>query len=292
MSFDIVVFHYPCHDGLGSAFVVNLYHKINNFTQPEYIPMQFNVELNIKKYIDKKVIFCDWSPPLNFLEQLEKVASQILILDHHITSKDNLESKSYAIFDMKRSGVGITWDYFFPDKEIPYYLVMIQDRDLWNWKLPDTKSFTSGLFTICSTINTFDFDKLFELFYELENEPEKINYYINIGSIICKSTDNKVNQYAKNALKKINKYQNYNVCIVNSTNEFKSELGNIIASDPRVDFAVIWCYNHINDEYYVSLRSCGSINVAQIAKTFGGGGHINAAGCTLKQNPIYVFVSE
>jgi phosphoesterase RecJ-like protein len=34
--------------------------------------------------------------------------------------------------------------------------------------------------------------------------------------------------------------------------------------------------------YRTSLRSKGEVNVARVAETFGGGGHRNAAGCTLK----------
>ncbi|HKQ51711.1 MAG TPA: DHHA1 domain-containing protein, partial [Pyrinomonadaceae bacterium] len=33
--------------------------------------------------------------------------------------------------------------------------------------------------------------------------------------------------------------------------------------------------------YRTSLRSKGDVNVARIAEKFGGGGHRNAAGCTL-----------
>jgi phosphoesterase RecJ-like protein len=31
----------------------------------------------------------------------------------------------------------------------------------------------------------------------------------------------------------------------------------------------------------LSLRSKGTVDVAQVAETFGGGGHANASGCTL-----------
>lgn len=34
-------------------------------------------------------------------------------------------------------------------------------------------------------------------------------------------------------------------------------------------------------EYKVSMRSCGRVDVAQIACYFGGGGHVRAAGCTM-----------
>ncbi len=36
--------------------------------------------------------------------------------------------------------------------------------------------------------------------------------------------------------------------------------------------------------YRVSLRSKGDINVAKIAEKFGGGGHKNAAGCSIRGN--------
>ena len=44
-------------------------------------------------------------------------------------------------------------------------------------------------------------------------------------------------------------------------------------------------YTQLADDYFkLSLRSKGRVNVEKIAKRFGGGGHINAAGCTLKGN--------
>jgi phosphoesterase RecJ-like protein len=38
------------------------------------------------------------------------------------------------------------------------------------------------------------------------------------------------------------------------------------------------------DKYRVSLRSKGDINVARVAEKFGGGGHANAAGCSVEGN--------
>ncbi len=34
-------------------------------------------------------------------------------------------------------------------------------------------------------------------------------------------------------------------------------------------------------EYKVSLRSCGAVDVSQVAEVFGGGGHVRAAGCVV-----------
>ena len=94
---------------------------------------------------------------------------------------------------------------------------------------------------------------------------------------------------ALESLKKINHYQNYNVCIVNCSYELSSNLGNILSSYDSVDFAVLWRYNHTKEEYYVSLRSNDKTDVSLIATQFGGGGHKNASGFLTKTNPIILF---
>jgi len=45
--------------------------------------------------------------------------------------------------------------------------------------------------------------------------------------------------------------------------------------------AVVFFKHNEGDEYRVSMRSKDTIDVAAIAKEFGGGGHVNAAGCTV-----------
>jgi phosphoesterase RecJ-like protein len=46
--------------------------------------------------------------------------------------------------------------------------------------------------------------------------------------------------------------------------------------------AVVFFKQADGDEYRVSLRSKGDIDVGAVAKEFGGGGHKNAAGCTVR----------
>ncbi len=43
----------------------------------------------------------------------------------------------------------------------------------------------------------------------------------------------------------------------------------------------IFMYEIAPLEYKVSLRSSGAVDVSQVAETFGGGGHMRAAGCTI-----------
>jgi phosphoesterase RecJ-like protein len=46
--------------------------------------------------------------------------------------------------------------------------------------------------------------------------------------------------------------------------------------------AVMFFKQEKDDEYRVSLRSKGDIDVGAVAKEFGGGGHKNAAGATVR----------
>lgn len=51
--------------------------------------------------------------------------------------------------------------------------------------------------------------------------------------------------------------------------------------------AVVFFKQSEGDEFRVSLRSKADIDVGAVAKTYGGGGHKNAAGCTVN-GPIAV----
>ena len=44
--------------------------------------------------------------------------------------------------------------------------------------------------------------------------------------------------------------------------------------------AVVFFKQEAGDEYRVSMRSKGNVDIGAVAKVFGGGGHKNAAGCT------------
>jgi len=46
--------------------------------------------------------------------------------------------------------------------------------------------------------------------------------------------------------------------------------------------AVVFFKQVEGDEYRVSMRSKGDIDIGAVAKEFGGGGHKNAAGCTVR----------
>ena len=50
--------------------------------------------------------------------------------------------------------------------------------------------------------------------------------------------------------------------------------------------AVVFFKQIEGDDYRVSMRSKGDIDIGAVAKEFGGGGHKNAAGCSRDRAPM------
>ena len=150
MQFDIIVFHTQCPDGITALWAANHYAKIN-----EHIACRAGVEPVIENYSNKTICFVDICPPYNYVRNLAQNAKRIVILDHHKTTidmynqlkKDSIPSNIEFILDFDRSGCQITWDYFFPERnDRPWFVDYVGDRDLWAWKLENSKAVNTALY--------------------------------------------------------------------------------------------------------------------------------------------------
>ena len=93
----------------------------------------------------KNVIIVDFSYPRDVLIKMAEDADSIIVLDHHKTAEENLKGLDFCIFDMTRSGAVMAWEHFHGKGNTPLLFQYIQDRDLWQWKLPQSKEFSAGL---------------------------------------------------------------------------------------------------------------------------------------------------
>ncbi len=294
----IIIFHYPCQDGLASCWIAHNYLSNKNM-EHELIPIQnqsYDDEfLNnlYSKIEDKYIGIFDFSFNLEITQKIKSLAKGLIILDHHITNQNMLKELDYAYFDMNLSGTGLAWNYFHPNEEMPLFLQMIQDRDLWTWKLIFSKDFCDGF--LFNTSLSSNFQDSFTLFDELYEEPNKINKYIEFGSILKKKKEKTLYGIVKSTKKVYNYIFNdkeYKVQIVNCDHELASDLGSMLSKGENCDFAVLWRYDHNSEKYWLSLRSTDKADVSEIAKSFGGGGHKNAAGCTIDEHPSKVFSNK
>jgi oligoribonuclease NrnB/cAMP/cGMP phosphodiesterase (DHH superfamily) len=268
---DMVLFHNNCPDGFGSAWIVWRHLK----TDATYIGVTPDKLPPLSQLKNKYIIIVDVSVSSSYLEEIKKVAKNVLLVDHHNTYVDELEHNPYTIFDNEHSAIYITWRIFNPDEKIPQFIRYIEDNDLGLYEIKKTEAFVSALGTKLPFHN-IDF---FKSWNKLLN-PVFVEGLIQDGI--------KYQEY-KNYLLKRNmhiaepmKVGDYNILVANfGAVGLASDLGNKLSEqNSKYDFVLLWSYHSNNQEYSIMLRTRNddsSIDLSQIAKIFGGGGHPRAA---------------
>lgn len=280
---DIVLYHGSCSDGFGSAFIIwNYYNEkfgLERASKIEYIPCYYQHNLKkfdndfIEKIKNKNVIMCDFAYKIELLNEIINVTKSFMILDHHKTAESQLLNidNNLKIFDMNRSGVGITWKFFYDQIQMPLFLLYIEDRDIWKNEYDESLPFSVYLHE-----EKFDFNewkKFLDQSYLKSCIEKGINWRLYQKKII-----NKIVHKTTYIMQEIDgKY--YLILYCNSP-EFKSDVGNTMMKHYTfADFACIWDYYLQNNQTNYSLRSTDSkSDVSIIASKFGGGGHRNASG--------------
>jgi oligoribonuclease NrnB/cAMP/cGMP phosphodiesterase (DHH superfamily) len=174
------------------------------------------------------------------------------------------------VIDMNKSGAQLAWEYFFPDCPEPMNIACIGDRDLWKFNIPITKAFSAGAYTYVKSYKDLDSFSADDLARKgdaiLEYQSQLIDSLLSNSYISVEDHGGILYLVAK--------------C---NTPVLQSEVGNeLLNRFPTADFA--WVYREDGEKVYVSLRSKdGKQDVSQIAKLYGGGGHRNASGLTLKK---------
>ena len=264
----VVLYHKNCLDGFAAAYAA--YHKFG--TAAEYVAVNYN-ELP-PDVVGKEVYIVDFSYPRQILLRMQQEANFLLVLDHHKTAQEDLQGLSCAVFDMSRSGAVLSWEYFHPTIKIPYGIKLIQDRDLWQFQYPDTKAFTSALYSLIP-MEFKEWDK----FLNAELYPE-LTIALAVEDIIYRGLD--VLRIEETSVTQMLNKQHSIVLhgivgLACNTNSHQSVIGNKLA-DISKTYGACYYYDGLAQVWLYSLRSIGEFDVSVLAKQFGGGGHKKSAG--------------
>jgi len=284
---DICIYHGNCDDGFGAAWVV---HKAFGGDVEFYAGVYGKEPPNVES---KNVLMVDFSykrPVIDAMIQSgQPQAMTVLILDHHKTAAADLAGIKYpeenydpatwrnkwegamewpvrAVFDMERSGAQIAWDYFFEGEPRPEMIDLIGDRDLWRFQYGDrTKQFSAALRTYPQTFEAWD---------KIARYPEGL---IDEGKGILRSHNANIAKFLADAY--VGDIAGHRVPIVNVPYHYASDTAHaLLQAHPEAPFTACW-FRRGDGMVQYSLRSEDSrLDVSEIAKTFGGGGHRNAAG--------------
>lgn len=264
MTKGLCIYHGNCADGFSAAWAI-WKAKGDSF---EYYPGVYNNPP--PDVTGRDVIIVDFSYKADVLREMAEKANSILILDHHKSAEADLlplleEGVIDGIFDMDRSGAMIAWDYFHPCDRPPQLLLHVQDRDLWRFCLKGTREIQACVFS-----HEYDFD----IWDELMLNTETMTLYFE-GLAIERKHHKDIKELLKVTKTRMS-IAGYDVPVANLPYIMASDAGHLMSENEF--FAA--CYWDTQEGRVFSLRSReeGGLDVSEIAKQYGGGGHKHAAG--------------
>ena len=148
----LVIYHGgSCADGFTAAWAI--WKKLGD--DAIYIPANYGTDPPSVEQ-DDHVIIVDFSYPRDVMIKLHKSVQFLVLLDHHITAREDLLDLPYCHFDLKKSGAMLAWKYMhdgIPAKELVYY---VMDRDLWQFILPGSREINQWLSCVPLTFKDWD----------------------------------------------------------------------------------------------------------------------------------------
>ena len=289
------VIHHNDADGYMSAKVISV---DQGLSVEDFICMDYTRKLDLS-LIDKGelIYIVDYSLEPDEMQDLLKKAGKVIWIDHHKTAidkyKDFPELNEISGFRFDGiSATGLTWlyvngnvvdtgnyakDYYYMMKKLekaPLSIQLINDWDVWNHFNYDTKPFMVAL---NSEIDCWKSPKE-SLWYDLYRNDSLVKDFIEKGRVMTKFRDGWASKFRFNYGFTIN-LEGYHVFCLNLGNANSEYFGDLINN---FDAVMTFCYKGTLNLFNASIYSNGNVDVSEIAKKFGGGGHKGASGFTFE----------
>ena len=262
-----IIYHDNCSDGFCAAWVAR-----KAYPDAEFLPYWYGKKIpsNLE---GSRVFVLDFSFPRQDIEVLLS-KTDLTLLDHHKTALENLSGldPSRIILDMNKSGGRLTWDYFFPGKPAPWLVDYTEDRDLWKFTLQESRAVSAG-------IKSYPYDfVLWDSWTAGDNYDLGWKMLAQEGRPILRYQDEIIKTAVANAVEF--ELADYKILAVNSTVLVSEIAGELAKGRP---FGAVY-FVRADSKTQWSLRSDeNGVDVSEIAKAYGGGGHKHAAGFELEQ---------
>ena len=283
---EVMIYH-DDDDGFGSACVVEMMRRaLRPEHTIEYYPTNYGRPFNLLVCKDKHVLIADFSFKAGPMLDIHIMSKTLRVLDHHKTAEAELaqliagEAKNDIEFDMARSGVKMTMDFFarsemIPDCFDPPELIGYLDAgDLWQPARFD------DLFEVQAALRSFPYS--FDLWVDHFFKPEGMAHLRVDGAAIKRFFDLKCDDVLEGAREIW--LPDGTACLgVNAPYFMASTVAGTLAE--RAHDGVGCAYWDGKIDRVFSLRSRSKVDVSVIAQANGGGGHANAAGfsCSFDQ---------
>jgi uncharacterized protein len=224
-----------------------------------------------------QVVIVDFSLPI---QEIKRIANERMLIwiDHHKSVLEDIgdEAINWAgLLDMSEAACVLTWKYFFPNEPVPKALVLIGDRDIWRQEEPDSGPFNEGLQQEQMQPNN---DQLWKPL--LNNDQSAVEALIYKGRPLLDSRLQAMRRFvSRYAFPVI--FEGWRTLAVNRRGN--GDLGQYIRD---LGYDIAYCYQEGYQEgkivTFVTLFS-DRVDVSEIARKYGGGGHAGAAGFSFER---------
>lgn len=265
-----IFYHADCLDGFGAAYAA--WHKFG-YADAVYRACRYDEGEDPFDMCEPgdEVFVLDFSFKREILLR-QAARLKVTVIDHHESARADLEGLDFCHFNMNKSGAVLAWEFFHPNTPVPKLLRNIQDRDLWQFKMMETKEITTALRSLSMD---------FELWKTYLRDTAELS---ELGCVQLAVVDAQVQTILKRSGWLQIKGQRVPAvqCPIH-----QSELGHgLLTNHPDAPFAVVYfdfqAEGRAEWNRTYSLRAESGYDVQALAKSFGGGGHRNAAGFTLQ----------
>lgn len=261
----LVIYHRTDFDGKCSAAVAAAAYQgdVDFYGFNHYDEIDWTYICEHKEVIMVDISFPEVSDMLMLNNQVD-----LIWIDHHITAIEkhgHLEIK--GLQEVGKAACQLCWDYFFPHLETPFAVKHLGLYDIWNHEDKHTLPFQYGMRYL--DIQADDQETWKRLFFGSVNT---VSHVLETGETCFnfEKTSNAI--MAKSSFE--GSFEGHQCIFLNAPNKgslvFKSVGGE--------DYDIMVVYNYNGKHWSVTLYSDGRVNVGEIAKKYGGGGHAGAAG--------------
>ncbi len=281
----LCIYHIADHDGKGSAAVVK-----RKFQEIELLGLNHDMEIpydEIRKH--DRIIICDIALPLDFMFELNET-KDLTWIDHHasvINEYDEVMSKGghKAIKGLRRIGtaaVCLTWEYFHAGEPMPEGVRLLGLNDIFDLRNPKVRPFEYAFQSL--GVNRPE-DKTWD---ELLDGTLNIDEMVKKGEAILSWIKNR-NIRLSHSMAFESEYMGYK-CICANMPQGYSEFFDSVPGIKDYDFMCNFFMNKKNTWNLSFYTAKDGVDVSKIAATFGGGGHVRAAGASkLKTLPEFLL---
>lgn len=285
-----------CPDGIAAAWVADRYFRGIGFVT-DLIGCVYQSEPPDMSGYDR-IEIVDFSFPREVIDRWAEFA-KVTLLDHHKTAQEHLGdisqfSKHVEIkFNMQESGATLAWQHYF-HSDPPAFLRYVRDRDLWNFDLPKSEEIHEAVsntrYSLKRIADNFDLDprpiifKLFDIFWGLTEQeliaklsPEGERLLAPKRAAIAAAAD----RHRREKLPEPRPIEDEIPIVRCAADGSEDRLVSDICSRLYTTIEGALFVGCITSDGKYSLRSNkkgNNFDVSSIAKSYGGGGHQNAAG--------------